>query len=296
MAKKNTDSKDQKGRNKFIKRLRNKYRLLVINETTFDERLSYRLSPLNVISTVGLTFLLISSLTVLVIIYSPLKEWIPGYPNDEIRKQSYHAATMADSLSIIVNQYRRYNYNLSLILSGEVPVDSFMMDTGREHSYDDIVFTRSPEDSILRERFEREEQYNIVLNPRAGTRRIKESLLFFPPVRGQISGRFDSELGHLGIDLTAAENEPILATLDGTIVLATWTSEAGYIIQVMHKDNLLSVYKHNSVLLHKVGDKVTAGEVIAIIGNTGEITTGPHLHFELWHEGSALNPEEFITF
>lgn len=296
MAKKGVDKKKQKQKGKLFHRLRNKYRLLVINEATFDERLSYRLSPLNVISTLGLTFFLISSLTVLLIIYTPAKEWIPGYPNDEIRKQSYHAATMADSLSVIVQQYRRYNQNLTLILSGQVPVDSFMMDTGRDVIYENISFDRSIEDSVLRDRFEKEEQYNIVLNPRNNSRRVKESLLFFPPVRGQISGEFNVDEDHMGVDLTAAANEPVLATLDGTVVLATWTSEAGYIIEIMHKDNLLSVYKHNSVLLHKVGDKVTAGEAIAIIGNTGEITTGPHLHFELWHEGSPLNPVEFITF
>lgn len=296
MAKKKEDKKDKNKKGKIFNRLRNKYRLLVINETTFDERLSYRLSPLNLISSIGLIVFLISSLTVLLIIYTPAKEWIPGYPSDQIRKESYHAATMADSLSVIVHQYRRYNQNLQLILSGEVPVDSFMMDSGREYSYEDIEFSRSPEDSILRERFEKEEQYNIVLTPTTNTRRLKESLLFFPPVRGQISGGFNSNEAHFGVDLTADENEPIMATLDGTVIMATWTSEAGYIIEVMHKDNLLSVYKHNSVLLHKVGDKVTAGEPIAIIGNTGEITTGPHLHFEIWYEGSPLNPEEFITF
>lgn len=296
MAKRLSKNKDQKEKSRFIHRLRNKYRLLVINETTFDERLSFRLSPLNVISTLGLILFLISSLTVLIIIYTPLKEWIPGYPNDEIRKQSYHASTMADSLSVVVNQYRRYNQNLILILSGEVPVDSFLLDSGREYSYENISFSRSSEDSVLRERFDSEEQYNIVLNPRINTKRIKETLLFFPPIRGQISGKFDPDVGHLGIDLTADKNEPILATLDGTVILATWSSEEGYIIQVMHKDNLISVYKHNSVLLHEVGDEVTAGEVIAIIGNTGELSTGPHLHFELWYEGKALNPVEFITF
>lgn len=296
MAKNKLDSKNKKNKNKFFERLRNKYRLLVINEATFDERLSFRLSPLNVISTIGLIVLLISGLTVLAIVYSPAKELIPGYPNDKIRKQSYHAATMADSLSIIVNQYRRYNQNLQLILSGQVPVDSFMMGSGREFTYENIKFTRSPEDSVLRERFEKEEQYNIVLNTGTSTRRLRESLLFFPPVRGPISARFNVNENHLGIDITADKNEPILATLDGTVVLAIWTSEAGYIIEIMHKNNLLSVYKHNSVLLHQVGDRVTAGEAIAIIGNTGEITTGPHLHFELWHEGSPLNPEEYITF
>ena len=296
MTKKSVDKKKHKKDQKFFHRLRNKYRLLVINEATFDERLSFRLSPLNVIATLGLIFFLVSGLTVLLIIYTPAKEWIPGYPNDQIRKQSYHAATMADSLSVIVQQHRRYNRNLQLILSGEVPVDSFMMDSGREYTYENLSFARSSEDSILRERFEEEEQYNIVLNPGKSSRRVKESLLFFPPVRGQISGSFNIDENHLGIDLTAEENEPIMATLDGTVVLATWTSEAGYIIEVMHKDNLLSVYKHNSVLLHQVGDKVTAGEAIAIIGNTGEITTGPHLHFELWYEGNPLNPEDFIIF
>jgi murein DD-endopeptidase MepM/ murein hydrolase activator NlpD len=296
MAKKEVNKKKHKKEKKFFHRLRNKYRLLVINEATFDERLSFRLSPLNVIATLGFIFLLVSSLTVLLIIYTPAKEWIPGYPNDQIRKQSYHAATMADSLSVIVNQHRRYNRNLQLILSGEVPVDSFMMDDGREYSYESISFSRSPEDSILRERFEEEEKYNIVLNPSASSKRIKESLLFFPPVRGQISGEFNVDDSHLGIDLTAAEGEPVMSTLDGTVILATWTSEAGYVIEVMHKDNLLSVYKHNSILLHQVGDKVTAGEAIAIIGNTGEMTTGPHLHFELWHEGTPLNPVDFIIF
>ena len=296
MAKQKWNKKDQKEKVKLIHRLRSKYRLLVINETTFDERLSFRLSPLNVISTLGLTILLISSITVSIIIYTPIKEWIPGYPNNEIRKQSYHAATMADSLNVIVNQYRRYNQNLKLILSGEVPVDSFLLDSGREYSYENIKFTRSPEDSALRERFDKEEQYNIILNPGSSAKRIKESLLFFPPVRGQISGEFDPSIAHFGIDLTADKNEPILATLDGTVIMATWTSESGYVIELMHKDNLISVYKHNSVLLHQVGDVVTAGEAIAIIGNTGEMTTGPHLHFELWLEGNAINPVEFITF
>lgn len=292
MAKKG-EKKDKK---KLIHRLRNKYRMLVINETTFDERLSYRLSPLNVISTIGITLLLISSMTILVIIYTPLKEWIPGYPSDEIRKKSNHAAAMADSLGVIVHQYRRYNDNLKLILSGEVPLDSILLDSGKEHTYENIKFSRSPEDSILRVRFEEEEQYNIVLTPGPNINRLKESLLFFPPVRGQISSRFNADEEHLGIDITAQENEPILAALDGTVILSSWTSEAGYVIQVMHKNNLITVYKHNSVLLHQIGDRVSAGEAIAIIGNTGEITTGPHLHFEIWYEGKALNPEELITF
>ena len=295
MAKKKGDApKEDK---KLLKRLRNKYRLMVINENTFDERLSYRLSPLNVITSISLTVILIASMTILVIIYTPLKEYIPGYPSDQIRKNAYHASNLADSLNVVIGQYRRYNDNVQLILRGEVPVDSFLLDSSSDVRYDKVSFVRSPEDSVLRKRFEEDEKYNISISPSSGDiNRLKESLLFFPPIRGQISSTFDASTDHLGIDITAGENEPILATLDGTVIMSSWTSESGYVIQIMHKNNLISVYKHNSVLLHSVGDKVQAGEAIAIIGNTGEISTGPHLHFELWYDGKALNPEEFITF
>lgn len=292
MAKKKSKDKEKQ---KLIQRLRNKYRLLVINETSYDERFSIMLSPLNVISMIGLTVFVVAGLTLLIIVYTPMKEWIPGYPSDDIRRKAFHAANLADSLDVVVKQYHQFNNNLKLVLSGEIPPDSFLIQQA-ESTYVDIDFTKSMEDSLLRNRFENEEQYNIVLDDPEKLERLKETVLFFPPLRGEISGAFDPENSHFGVDLTGLEDEPILATLEGTVIFAAWTSETGYVIELMHFNNLVSVYKHNSLLLAKVGDQVTAGQPIAIIGNTGEITTGPHLHFELWHDGQPLNPEKYISF
>ena len=225
-----------------------------------------------------------------------MKEWIPGYPSNQIRKNAYHASNLADSLELIVQKHKRYNDNLKLILTGEVPKDSILINQDGSVNYKDIQFSKSVEDSILRVRFEKEERYNIVLNDATNEKKLRETILFFPPMRGEISGEFDPETDHLGVDIIGAENEPILAALEGTVILASWTSETGYVIQLMHSNNLVTVYKHNSILLGKPGDHVTAGQPIAIIGNTGELTSGPHLHFELWQEGRPLNPIDFISF
>lgn len=293
MAKEINSKKDKK---KLIHRLRDKYRLLLINETTYDERLSIMLSPLNVIAMVGLTVFIVAGITIALIVYTPMKEWIPGYPSNLIRKQAFHAANLADSLEVVVKKNQRYNENIKMLLSGEVSPDSFLLDQSVEINYENIQFSKSPEDSVLRERFDKEEKYNIKLNNPESIRKLKETILFFPPMRGMISSGFNPEKDHFGVDITGADDEPIMAALEGTAILASWTSETGYVIELMHSNDLVSIYKHNSILLAKIGDRVTAGQPIAIIGNTGEITTGPHLHFELWQEGQPLNPEDFISF
>jgi murein DD-endopeptidase MepM/ murein hydrolase activator NlpD len=182
------------------------------------------------------------------------------------------------------------------LLTGEVPKDSFLLDQNEAVNYENIQFSKSTEDSLLRDRFDKEERYNIVMNNPENEKIIKETILFFPPMRGEISGKFDPQTGHFGVDITGAEDEPIMAALEGTVVFAAWTSETGYVIELMHRNNLVTVYKHNSILFGKVGDRVTAGQPIAIIGNTGELTSGPHLHFELWNEGNPLNPVDYISF
>lgn len=289
--------KDQKrSEKKFFERLRNKYRLLIINETSYEERFSFMLSPMNVIAMLGMIVFVVAGITIALIVYTPMKEWIPGYPSDDIRRKALHASNLADSLSVVVNQYRHYNENLRLVLSGEVPPDSFLVAGQGDVNYQKITFTKSPEDSMLRQRFEKEEKYNVVLTNPEVEKKLKETILFFPPMRGEISGRFDPEHGHYGVDITGKSDEPIMAALEGTVVMATWTSETGYVVQLMHSNNLMTVYKHNSVLLVEVGDQVTAGQPIAIIGNTGELTTGPHLHFELWYDGQPMNPEDYILF
>ena len=245
---------------------------------------------------IGLTVFIVAGITILLIVYTPMKEWIPGYPSDQIRREAYHAANLADSLEVIVKKHERYNDNIKLLLRGEVPRDSFLLDQNEAIDYKDIQFSKSAEDSLLRVRFDKDERYNIVLSNPENEKRLKETILFFPPMRGEISAKFDPETDHYGVDITGAEDEPIMAALEGTIILASWTSETGYVIELMHRNNLVTVYKHNSILLGKAGDRVTAGQPIAIIGNTGELTSGPHLHFELWQEGHPLNPVDYISF
>jgi murein DD-endopeptidase MepM/ murein hydrolase activator NlpD len=124
-----------------------------------------------------------------------------------------------------------------------------------------------------------------------------QELFYFTPVSGIIISSFDpASSGHYGVDVVAKDNEPIKAVAEGTVVFSGWTQDFGYTLIIQHKAGILSVYKHNSVLLEKVGNYVAAGDVIAIIGNTGELTSGPHLHFELWYNGNPVNPEEFVSF
>ena len=162
--------------------------------------------------------------------------------------------------------------------------------------YGTIDFSKSVEDSILRVQIEDEEQYNLTVVDNRSRVSGLTGVHFFAPIRGMVSSPFDATQNHFGTDIVAASNEVVKATLDGTVIMASWTVETGYVIQVQHKDNLISVYKHNAELLKKTGNVVKAGDAIAIIGNSGELTTGPHLHFEIWHNGTPINPEEYIVF
>jgi murein DD-endopeptidase MepM/ murein hydrolase activator NlpD len=161
-----------------------------------------------------------------------------------------------------------------------------------------IKFVKSKKDSLLRKQIEGEEQYNLTFSekPRQQTGINLSQLHFFTPLRGVITNSYNQETDHFGTDIVAGPNEVIKATLEGTVIVANWTLETGYVIQIQHENNLVSIYKHNAELLKKVGNRVLAGEPIAIVGNSGEITTGPHLHFELWYNGSPVNPEDYIVF
>ncbi|MEM9023193.1 MAG: M23 family metallopeptidase, partial [Bacteroidota bacterium] len=163
-------------------------------------------------------------------------------------------------------------------------------------NYDTIQLRRSVEDSLLRDEIESLERFNLYETSGEGSSSDVNSFFFFTPLKGIVSAPFDARKGHHGVDVVAGENEAIKATLDGTVILATWTSETGHVIQVQHANNLVSIYKHNSVLLKKTNDKVKAGEAIAIIGESGENSTGPHLHFELWFNGQPIDPADYMVF
>jgi murein DD-endopeptidase MepM/ murein hydrolase activator NlpD len=290
-VKRNMEEENKKKR--IIKKLKNKYRLVILNDASFEERFSYRLSPLNLL-TLLLSFVVVLILFVsVVIIYTPLRESIPGYTDVSLREDLTLTVFRADSLEKELQQNSAYLRNIQGVFKGELPLskDSIYNIEG-DMEIPENPKLKSKEDSMLREYVEREDSYSLSDDQENVTKQI----YFFSPLKGTITNEFDPGNEHYGIDVVAPKDEAIKATLDGTVVFAEWTVETGYVIQIQHGNNIISNYKHNSVLLKKVGDEVKAGEAIAIIGNSGELTSGPHLHFELWKEGKALNPKEFVNF
>jgi murein DD-endopeptidase MepM/ murein hydrolase activator NlpD len=285
----------EKSKKHYIHKLKSKYRLSILNDQTFEEVWVMRLSRLNVIVAVGATAIFLITAVILLIAFTPMREFIPGYPDGNTRRSIVENALKTDSLERELRQWKIYLGNLHTILRGENPNNmESIPDTSIRYS--EINFARSIEDSLLRMQIETEELYNLSVIDSRSDRDNLTRLHFFPPVKGVVTNPFNAKSGHLGVDVVAPPNEVIVAVADGTVTLSSWTLETGYVIQIQHAGNLLSVYKHNSKLLKQSGAHVKTGEAIAIIGNSGELTTGPHLHFELWHKGTPLNPEQYIVF
>jgi murein DD-endopeptidase MepM/ murein hydrolase activator NlpD len=286
----------KKKRNRIFHKMKHKYRLIIYNEDSFQEVWHLRLSRLNVLAVFGSLAMFTIFMVTLFIAFTPLREFIPGYPDSEMNKNIKLNALKVDSLEHEMAIRDKYFKNINNIISGNIPKNN---ETPNDTAivYHNISFDKSSRDSVLRQKIEEEEQYNFsVFDEKKSSETSFSSLIFFAPVKGIVTNSFDAVEDHFGTDIVASGNEVVKATLDGTVIMASWTLETGYVIQIQHINNLVSVYKHNADLLKKVGDHVKAGEAIAIIGNSGELTTGPHLHFELWHEGKALNPEEYIVF
>ena len=279
-------------------RLRIKYRLVIMNEETFKERASVLLTPLNVIIFGGSVAIFLVVMITYLIAFTPLREYIPGYADTNLRMQVYSNTLRADSLERELGMKDLYLQNINMIIAGETPnQQAHEPDTTKDYSA--IEFNNSTQDSLMREMVEEEERYNIQ-NLQLGTKVSVESniqnLFFFAPLKGEITSEFDTKAKHYAVDIVAKENEPIKAALDGTVILSTWTYDAGHVIGIQHSSNLTSFYKHCSVLLKKTGESIKAGEVIGVVGNSGELTTGPHLHFELWFNGRPVNPQDYIVF
>ncbi|MBS1546174.1 MAG: M23 family metallopeptidase [Bacteroidetes bacterium] len=294
-----SDSQRRKAkRRQLLRKLRNKYRAVLINESTYEERFSFRLSRINVILLAVVLFIFNALFVAAVIVYTPLKEYIPGYSNQKVKMNAYRALIAADSLEQAMVVRDAYINNLRNVLSGKLPADSATLTVPTTTMPTAQDLKASPADSLMREEVRSEEAYSVHSTVPAGAldRLGLPGLLFFPPLRGVVTSTFNASEGHYGIDIVTKADEAVKACLDGTVIMASWTSDAGYVIQIQHTTDLVSVYKHNAVLLKKVGDHVDAGEVIAIVGNSGELTTGPHLHFELWSGGKAVDPQTYINF
>lgn len=283
-------------RKRIFRKMRHKYRLIIYNEDSFEEVWAFKLSRLNVLSVIGLLAILIIVMVTLFIAFTPLREFIPGYPDSELRRTITLNAIKVDSLERKLVLRDQYFKNIHTIFSGGVPKSA---ETPKDSVVDigEVKFNKSEKDSLLRKKVEEEEKFNFAaMSNEKPVEANLSQIIFFAPVKGIVTNSYSTTDGHYGTDIVTSGNEVVKATLDGTVILATWTLETGYVIQIQHDHNLVSVYKHNADLLKKTGDIVKAGEAIAIIGNSGELTTGPHLHFEIWNQGKPLNPEEFIVF
>ncbi len=291
-------TKKQRNRKKLMRKLRNRYRLVVMNDATFNESFSAYLTPWNVIAGTVLIFLVISALVVGLVVFTPLKEYIPGYGDTGTRERALEAAMRVDSLERAQEQYARYFRNIQNILSGNVDTDTTGLSKGDTVvQYGKLDFSVSREDSLLRREIEEQERFALRDHAVSGTDiHGFPGVFFFTPVRGIVIAGFDMASGHYGVDVAADEGETVKAVFDGTVVTASFTSDGGNVIHIQHPNNLVSIYKHNSVLLRRVGDRVKAGESIAIIGNSGELTDGPHLHLEIWYNGTPLDPLEYLAF
>ena len=286
----------KKKKKAFYNRLQSKYRLVIMNDDNFEEKASWRLSPMNVFVSAGTIIIILITLTTLLIAFTPLREYIPGYADVGMQRNLIKLKVKADSLEQTEMAKDVYIKNIKNIVSGNIGNGADKKQTAVVR-YDTIrQLHKSKADSMLRNEIESEDRFALNSMEAHSFSGGISSFFFFTPLKGTISNRFNSSAGHFGIDIVAPQNEAIKSTLDGTVVISGWSAETGYVIGIQHANNILSLYKHNSTLLKKVGDYVKAGEVIAIIGDTGELSSGPHLHFELWYNGNPLNPKDYLVF
>lgn len=291
--------------------MKNRHRFVVMDEDTYKEKFSFQLTGMNLFVTIGIAIIVLILLTALLIAFTPLRELIPGYSNTRMTKQTYQNALVIDSLEQKLANQEQQLADIKAIMMGKNP-DDLRHDTAR--SGNDSAATpsttasdyhRSKDDSLLRVDVESADKYSVRPAKKESGRSIRsakpntshESLqLFFTPVKGKVVAPFDAKIKHYGVDIAGAGGEAVKAAMSGTVVFSGFTVETGYVIALQHAGGYISVYKHNSALLRHMGDVVHAGEPIAFIGNSGELTSGPHLHFELWLNGTAVNPLQYISF
>ena len=278
--------------------LKNKFRFVVLNDETFEEKFSLTLTRMNVwifLSTIAVVLIM---LTASAIIYTPLKYFIPGFGDYNYRSQIVSLTFRTDSLENALEQRELWLDNISNVVNGKVDTAKKTPVSGTKHSDTAHISEPTDEEKQLRKDVDEEESYALSykIDKKEGVNAQLNEFHFFPPVGGYVTDEYDPKKEHYGIDIAAPADAPVKATLDGTVVSAGWNYETGYVIAIQHKDNIISIYKHNAKIFKNVGNFVKAGDVIATVGSTGELSTGPHLHFEIWHNGTSLNPKDYVIF
>jgi len=287
-------SKKKKNPTRLKRKLLDKYRLVVLNEETFEERISIKLTRLNVFVLASLSTIILIALTTILIAFTPLIEYIPGYSSTALKKKATELSYKTDSLQKVIEMNERYYASIKKVLQGDVSAADFNRDSIIEAvklEASEVDLNPTPEDSLLRQKVDKEDKYNLFESATSAT-----NFVLFPPANGPISEPYNVKDKHYAVDIVVAKDSPIKSTADGVVIFSEWTATTGYVIIIEHSYGLISVYKHNASLTKTQGELVKAGEVIATAGNSGELSTGPHLHFELWNDGYPINPTNFIEF
>lgn len=276
----------------FISKLLTKYRLVLLNDSTYEEKTSFKLSRLNVFSALFALMFIIVLITSGILFFTPIREYIPGYSSTSLQKQANLLSYKTDSLRQIVFLNDQYINSLKKVLTGDLETIQYKPDSVVYKDAMDIqIIEKSKEDSILRQLVNNEDKYNL-----ANINKDKDFYLLTSPISGAVSQNYSIADDHLAIDISVDIGTPVKAVSNGRVILSEWTTQTGYVLIIDHGNDLISVYKHNSKLLKPQGEIVKQGEIIALSGNSGILTSGPHLHFELWSEGFSIDPNTLINF
>lgn len=283
----------KKKKHTLIDKLSERFHILLVNEKTLEKRKLFSSSSINLAASSLFAFLLLLSTSFILIYITPLKEYFRGYTSIELRENAVENSMKLDSLESLYISQSKYIKSLKDLLSGNISFEDLDQNTENTESNSlelEIVKTNL-DDSLLRALVDEEDKYNAF-----DLQGERFTTVLFPPVKGGLSSGFDYESKHYGVDIAMPENSPVHSISEGIVVFAEWTSETGFVIILEHLNGLTSIYKHNSSIIKTQGDRIETGEIIAFTGNTGSLTTGPHLHFELWFRGEPVDPESYIEF
>lgn len=291
---------EQSQEQNWKERLQHTYRLVVMNNDTFEETGSYKLTLLNVYVMISTVIVLVALVVFLFIAFTPIRRYIPGYGDIEQHEALMDIHRQMEAMEKQMAAQEEYSENFRRILVGDVEtIEDVQQEAIEQGTVDSLVVEKIATDEELRREVELEEIGTTAQLSRASgfsSDKPLAQLYFTPPVTGEISAAYEPGIDHFGVDILAPKNTPIKSVMDGFVFISDWTLETGNTIGIQHANNVITFYKHNSTLLKEVGNYVKAGEAVAIIGNTGTLSDGPHLHFELWHKGNSVDPADYINF
>ena len=286
--------KNKKQNKSFLKRIFNDYKVVISSEDTFEEKFSFKTNKLNAFIIMLAYSIILISFTISIVFFTQLREMVPGYSSTDLLNRAIYLTKKTDSLEQQIALNNKFYKSIEDVLSGNidelVPRDELSVDSSLINS-DFVTVSPNSQDSILRKYVENEDKFNLTNNEL-----IIENKMFFSPIKGEITQSFNFNENHFAVDIAADIGTPVKSVLDGKIIFSEWSLETGYVVVIDHGENIISVYKHNSKILKEQNDFVQAGEVIAYSGNQGNLSTGPHLHFELWKNGTPIDPEPLLNF